>query len=155
MSVPPLIPRCTTNNIEEDIVPTSFSLLTPLSCIATCLYRSFPQSSQPFISIPNEFSPTFTITVGTADRKLLADNIPLRTTTETPRRSIYVPNGPADGFPGTLKDIRRVFEGNKHAPAVDQPPTRPQSPRSIPATDPNGSDQNSGQFGQANRVGRV
>ena len=60
----------------------------------------------PSIPHPNEFSPAITVTVETAEPKPLPDDIPPRSATEPPQRSMYARNGPVIGLPATPKAIR-------------------------------------------------
>ncbi|KAM5358659.1 hypothetical protein BFJ68_g17923 [Fusarium oxysporum] len=66
----------------------------------------------PSIPHPNEFSPAITVTVETAEPKPLPDDIPPRSATEPPQRSMYARNGPVIGLPATPKAIRLIIEGN-------------------------------------------
>uniref|UniRef100_A0A0D2XSH1 Gem-associated protein 5 TPR domain-containing protein n=1 Tax=Fusarium oxysporum (strain Fo5176) TaxID=660025 RepID=A0A0D2XSH1_FUSOF len=66
----------------------------------------------PSIPHPNEFSPAITVTVETAEPKPLPDDIPPRSATEPPQRSMYARNGPVIGRPATPKAIRLIIEGN-------------------------------------------
>ncbi|KAH7459971.1 hypothetical protein FOMA001_g19733 [Fusarium oxysporum f. sp. matthiolae] len=66
----------------------------------------------PSIPHPNEFSPAITVTVETAEPKPLPDDIPPRSATEPPQRSMYARNGPMIGLPATPKAIRLIIEGN-------------------------------------------
>ncbi|KAF5267112.1 hypothetical protein FOXYS1_2032 [Fusarium oxysporum] len=60
----------------------------------------------PSIPHPNEFSPALAVTVETAEPKPLPDDIPPRSATEPPQRSMYARNGPVIGLPATPKAIR-------------------------------------------------
>ncbi|SPJ88736.1 uncharacterized protein FTOL_12630 [Fusarium torulosum] len=71
------------------------------------------RAQTPSIPHPNEFSPALAITVETAEPKPLPDDIPPRSATEPPQRSMYARNGPVIGLPATPKAMRLVIEG-KH-----------------------------------------
>ncbi|KAF6517555.1 hypothetical protein HZS61_003116 [Fusarium oxysporum f. sp. conglutinans] len=66
----------------------------------------------PAIPHPNEFSPALAVSVETAEPKPLPDDIPPRSATESPQRSMYARNGPVIGLPATPKAIRLIIEGN-------------------------------------------
>ncbi|KAH7462341.1 hypothetical protein FOMA001_g18732 [Fusarium oxysporum f. sp. matthiolae] len=66
----------------------------------------------PSIPHPNRFSPALAVTVETAEPKPLPDDIPPRSATESPQRSMYARNGPVIGLPATPKAIRLIIEGN-------------------------------------------
>ncbi|KAF5691557.1 hypothetical protein FDENT_3378 [Fusarium denticulatum] len=87
------------------------------------------RAQTPSIPHPNEFSPALAITVETAEPKPLPDDIPPRSATEPPQRSMYARNGPVIGLPATPKAMRLIIEGN-HDQSGSTP--RPDVP-SIPA----------------------
>ncbi|KAL5600788.1 hypothetical protein FOVSG1_006818 [Fusarium oxysporum f. sp. vasinfectum] len=66
----------------------------------------------PSVPHPNEFSPALAVTVETAEPKPLPDDIPPRSATEPPQRSMYARSGPVIGLPATPKVIRLIVEGN-------------------------------------------
>jgi hypothetical protein len=66
----------------------------------------------PSIPHPNEFSPALAVTIETAEPKPLPGDIPPRSATEPPQRSMYARNGPVIGLPATPKAIRLIIEGN-------------------------------------------
>ncbi|KAI8416566.1 hypothetical protein FOFC_02877 [Fusarium oxysporum] len=78
---------------------------------------------------PNELSPALAITAETAEPKLLPDDIPPRSATESPQRSMHARNGPVIGLSATPKAMRLIIEGN-HDQSGSTP--RPDVP-SIPA----------------------
>ncbi|EXL64239.1 hypothetical protein FOPG_19491 [Fusarium oxysporum f. sp. conglutinans race 2 54008] len=78
---------------------------------------------------PNELPPALAITVDTADTKLLPDDIPPRSATEPPQRSMQARNGPVIGLSATPRVMRLIIEGN-HDQSGSTP--RPDVP-SIPA----------------------
>ncbi|EWY86293.1 hypothetical protein FOYG_10877 [Fusarium oxysporum NRRL 32931] len=87
------------------------------------------RAQTPSIPHPNEFSPALAITVETAEPKPLPDDIPPRSATEPPQRSMYARSGPVIGLPATPKAMRLIIEGN-HDQSGSTP--RPDVP-SIPA----------------------
>ncbi|EXK93087.1 hypothetical protein FOQG_05298 [Fusarium oxysporum f. sp. raphani 54005] len=87
------------------------------------------RAQTPSIPHPNEFSPALAITVETAEPKPLPDDIPPRSATEPPQRSMYARSGPVIGLPATPKAMRLIIEGN-HDQSGSTP--RPDVPR-IPA----------------------
>ncbi|KAM0208388.1 hypothetical protein ACHAQD_011661 [Fusarium lateritium] len=102
------------------------------------------RAQTPSIPHPNEFSPALAITVETAEPKPLPDDIPPRSATEPPQRSMYARNGPVIGLPATPKAMRLIIEG-KHDQSGSTPrpevPTIPAgfSQRYSPETSPHGS----------------
>ncbi|CVL09328.1 uncharacterized protein FMAN_15492 [Fusarium mangiferae] len=66
----------------------------------------------PSIPHPNEFSPALAITVETAEPKPLPGDIPPRSTTEPPQKSMHARNGPVIGLPVTPKAMRLIIESN-------------------------------------------
>ncbi|KAF5022615.1 hypothetical protein F66182_5330 [Fusarium sp. NRRL 66182] len=87
------------------------------------------RAQTPSIPHPNEFSPALAVTVETAEPKPLLDDIPPRSATEPPQRSMYARSGPVIGLPATPKAMRLVIEG-KHDQSGSTP--RPEVP-AIPA----------------------
>ncbi|KAF4496706.1 hypothetical protein FAGAP_7130 [Fusarium agapanthi] len=87
------------------------------------------RAQTPSIPHPSEFSPALAITVETPEPKPLPDDIPPRSATEPPQRSMYARNGPVIGLPATPRAIRLIIEGN-HDQSGSTP--RPDVP-SIPA----------------------
>ncbi|KAM0235542.1 hypothetical protein ACHAP5_009711 [Fusarium lateritium] len=102
------------------------------------------RAQTPSIPHPNEFSPALAITVETAEPKPLPDDIPPRSATEPPQRSMYARHGPVIGLPATPKAMRLIIEG-KHDQSGSTPrpevPTIPAgfSQRYSPETSPHGS----------------
>ncbi|KAF4970488.1 hypothetical protein FSARC_2507 [Fusarium sarcochroum] len=88
------------------------------------------RAQTPSIPHPNEFSPALPITVEMAEPRPLPDDIPPRSATEPPQRSMYARNGPVIGLPATPKAMRLIIEGN-HDPSGSTP--KPEVPM-IPAT---------------------
>jgi hypothetical protein len=88
------------------------------------------RAQTPSIPHPNEFSPALAVTVETAEPKPLPDDIPPRSATEPPQRSMYARHGPVIGLPATPKAMRLIIEGN-HDQSGSTP--RPEMPM-IPAT---------------------
>lgn len=87
------------------------------------------RAQTPSIPHPSEFSPALAITVETAEPKPLPDDIPPRSATEPPQRSMYARSGPVIGLPATPKAMRLIIEG-KHDQSGSTP--RPEMPN-IPA----------------------
>ncbi|KAI8397437.1 hypothetical protein FOFC_20709 [Fusarium oxysporum] len=73
---------------------------------------STKRSQTASIPHPNELPPTLAITVDTADTKLLPDDIPPRSATEPPERSMQARNGPVIGLSATPRVMRLIIEGN-------------------------------------------
>jgi hypothetical protein len=84
--------------------------------------KSLAERAQtPSIPNPNEFSPALAIMVKTAEPKPLPDDIPPRSATVPPQRSIYARNGPVIGLLVTPKVMRLIIEGNHDQPGSTQP----------------------------------
>ncbi|EXK80754.1 hypothetical protein FOQG_14787 [Fusarium oxysporum f. sp. raphani 54005] len=99
------------------------------------------RAQTPSIRLPNDFSPALAITVETAEPKPLSDDIPPRSATETPQRSMYARNGPIIGLPATPKAMRLVIEGNHNQSGSTSRPDVPSIPagfsqRYAPETSP-------------------
>ncbi|RKK49824.1 hypothetical protein BFJ69_g18076, partial [Fusarium oxysporum] len=121
----------------------------------------------PSIPHPNEFSPALAVTVETAEPKPLPDDIPPRSATEPPQRSMYARDGPVIGLPATPKAIRlssRSFEREQPVAepsltllpsTVYQSPTRPPIPRSMSAPIPDKPGQLPARFARKKSVGRI
>ncbi|KAH7228573.1 uncharacterized protein BKA55DRAFT_599086 [Fusarium redolens] len=85
--------------------------------------RSLAERAQtPSIPNPNEFSPALAIMVKTAEPKPLTDDIPPRSATVPPQRSIYARNGPVIGLLVTPKVMRLITEGNHDQPGSTPAP---------------------------------
>ncbi|KAI8396372.1 hypothetical protein FOFC_20920 [Fusarium oxysporum] len=112
--------------------PTSPILMSPeeLPNLSTPRHGQAAKRSQTAsIPHPNELPPALAITVDTADTKLLPDDIPPRSATEPPQRSMQARNGPVIGLSATPRVMRLIIEGN-HDQSGSTP--RPDVP-SIPA----------------------
>ncbi|KAK2687649.1 hypothetical protein QWA68_014224 [Fusarium oxysporum] len=83
----------------------------------------------PSIPNPNEFSPALAIMVETAEPKPRPDDIPPRSATVPPQRSIYARNGPVIGLLVTPNVMRLIIEGNHGQPGSTPSPEE----RTIPA----------------------
>ncbi|KAI3567850.1 hypothetical protein IWW34DRAFT_812517 [Fusarium oxysporum f. sp. albedinis] len=62
--------------------------------------------------LPNLSTPRPGQVVDTADTKLLPDDIPPRSATEPPQRSMQARNGPVIGLSATPRVMRLIIEGN-------------------------------------------
>ncbi|KAH7461649.1 hypothetical protein BFJ63_vAg18465 [Fusarium oxysporum f. sp. narcissi] len=89
------------------------------------------RAQTPSIPHSNEFAPAFAITVKTAEPKPLPDDIPPRSATEPPQKSMYARNGPVIGLPATPKAMRLIIEGNHDQPGSTPRPNVPSIPASF------------------------
>ncbi|RYC76963.1 hypothetical protein BFJ63_vAg20162, partial [Fusarium oxysporum f. sp. narcissi] len=82
----------------------------------------------PSVPHPTEFSPALAVTVGTAEPKPLPDDIPPRSATRLPQRSMYARSGPVIGLLATSKTIRLIIEGNHYLSGSTPRPNVPAIP---------------------------
>ncbi|EXK77052.1 hypothetical protein FOQG_18224 [Fusarium oxysporum f. sp. raphani 54005] len=82
----------------------------------------------PSVPHPAEFSPALAVTVGTAEPKPLPDDIPPRSATRLPQRSMYARSGPVIGLLATSKTIRLIIEGNHYLSGSTPRPNVPAIP---------------------------
>ncbi|PCD22211.1 hypothetical protein AU210_016003 [Fusarium oxysporum f. sp. radicis-cucumerinum] len=99
------------------------------------------RAQTPSIPHPNEFAPALAITVETAEPKPLPDDIPPRSATEPPQKSMYARNEPVIGLSATPKAMRLIIEGNHDQPGSTPRPNVPSIPagfsqRCSPETSP-------------------